>query len=161
MNERTHFFIKIYLSHFILERVDFGCVWEVSWKRGQTATYRPKVLLTIAALLSHLIWGCSTVGHWGPKALCLPLALTLVSCPQLELTQAVCGTWLYNCLTSTCFRCSYLPQVHLLIDGSVEGQYVTPFKWILEYKSLKANFQFIFPPCLKSLDRTMCKKKSS
>ena len=30
MNERTHFFIKIYLSHFILERVDVGCVWEVS-----------------------------------------------------------------------------------------------------------------------------------
>ena len=30
MNERTHFFIKIYLSHFILERVDVGYVWEVS-----------------------------------------------------------------------------------------------------------------------------------
>ena len=26
MNERTHFFIKIYLSYFILERVDVGCV---------------------------------------------------------------------------------------------------------------------------------------
>ena len=54
--------------------------------------------------------GCSTVGHWGPKALCLPLALTLPSCPQLtqlqlELTQAVSGTWLYNCLTPTCFHC--------------------------------------------------------
>ena len=54
MNERTHLFIKIYLSHFILERVDVGCVWEVSWRRGQTATYWPKVLLAIAALLSHL-----------------------------------------------------------------------------------------------------------
>ena len=43
MNERTHFFIKIYLSHFILERVDVGCVWEVSWRRGQTATYWPKL----------------------------------------------------------------------------------------------------------------------
>ena len=38
----------------ILERVDVSCVWEVSWRRGQTATYWPKVLLTIAALL--LIW---------------------------------------------------------------------------------------------------------
>ena len=56
MNERTHFFIKIYLSHLILERVDVGCVWEVSWRRGQTATYWPKVLLTIAALLSHSGW---------------------------------------------------------------------------------------------------------
>ena len=42
MNVRTHFFIKIYLSYFILERVDVGCVWEVSWRRGQTATYWPK-----------------------------------------------------------------------------------------------------------------------
>ena len=70
MNERTHFFIKIYLSHFILERVDVGCVWEVSWRRGQTATYWPKVL-TIAAILSHLGWGCSTVGHCGPQTLSL------------------------------------------------------------------------------------------
>ena len=56
MNERTHFFIKIYLSHYILERVDVGYVGEVSWRRGQTATYSPQVLLAIAALLSHLGW---------------------------------------------------------------------------------------------------------
>ena len=31
MNERTHFFIKIYLSHFILERVDVSVVCE-RWK---------------------------------------------------------------------------------------------------------------------------------
>ena len=84
MNERTHFFIKIYLSHFILKRVDVGCVWEVSWRRGQTVTYWPKVLLTIAALLSHLGWGCSTVGHWGPKALRLLLALSLASCSPTD-----------------------------------------------------------------------------
>ena len=45
-----------------------------------------QVLLTIAALLSHLGWCCSTVGHWGPKALCLPLALISASCPQLTPT---------------------------------------------------------------------------
>ena len=83
MNERTHFFIKIYLSHFILERVDVGCVWEMSCRRGQTATYWPKVLLTIASLLSRLNWGCSTVGYWGPKALCLPLTLNSAYCLQL------------------------------------------------------------------------------
>ena len=33
---------------------------------------------------SFAFWlGCSTVGHWGPKALCLPLDLTTASCPQL------------------------------------------------------------------------------
>ena len=127
MNEWTQFFIKIYLSHFILKRVDVGCVWEVSWRRGQTATYWPKVLLTIAALLSHLGWDCSTVGHWGPQALSLqadshagifsPNWLQL----QLQLTQAIYSTWLYNCLMLTCFRCfsSYLHRcISWLTDRS-------------------------------------------
>ena len=68
MNARTHFFTKIYLSHFILERVDVSYVWEV--RRRQTATYWPKVLLaTIAALLPQLGW---TVQPWiteGPSPL--------------------------------------------------------------------------------------------
>ena len=48
--------------------------------------------------------GCSTVGHWEPKALCLPLVLNSTSC--LQLTQVTSGTWLCNCLTFTYFRCS-------------------------------------------------------
>ena len=55
---------------------------------GDRLLYWPRVLLTIAALLPHLGWGCSTVGHWGPKALCLPLSLTSAS--SLQRTQAVC-----------------------------------------------------------------------
>ena len=59
--------------------------------------------------------GCSTVGHWGPK----PSVCRWLSIPHLVpnwlqlrlelncLTQAVCGTWLYNCLTSTCFLWAY------------------------------------------------------
>ena len=128
MNERTHIFIKIYPSHFILERVDIGCVWEVSWRRGQTATYWPKVLLTIAALLSHLGWVAQKWVTEGPKPpdchwLSIRHLVTNWLQVELELTQAVCGTWLYNCLTHTCFR--LFTQVHLLIDCSVEGQYVT------------------------------------
>ena len=115
MNKRTHFFIRIYLSHFILERVDIGCVWEVSWRRGQTATYWPQVLLTIAALLSHSGWAAHpwvtevlkpsvcrwlSIRHPVPNWLQLQLELEL---NWNWLTQAVCGTWLYNCLMSTCF----------------------------------------------------------
>ena len=48
MNEWTHFFINIYLSHFILERVDVGCVWKKSWRQGQ------EVLLSTIAFLPHL-----------------------------------------------------------------------------------------------------------
>ena len=72
--------------------------------------------------------GCSTVGHWAPKALCLPLAHTSASCPQLTPTptQAVCVLviFLFDVhLLPLFFR--LFTQVHLLIDGSVEGQYVT------------------------------------
>ena len=86
-----------------------------------------QVLLTIAALLSHLVCGCSTVGHWEPKVLCLPLALTSASCPQL--TPTVCAlVILYSPthLLSLFFR--LFTQVHLLVDGSVKGQYVT-YSW--------------------------------
>ena len=47
------------------KRVDVGYVWEVSWKRRQTATYWPKVPLTIA-LLPHSA-GLLNCGSWGPK----------------------------------------------------------------------------------------------
>ena len=49
MNERTHFFIKIYLSHFIIERVDVGRVWEMRWRRGQTAILTQQYFFLILA----------------------------------------------------------------------------------------------------------------
>ena len=53
-------------------------------------------LLYWASSTSFSSWlGCSTVGHWGPKAPCLPPALTPASCFQL--TQTVSDTWLYHC----------------------------------------------------------------
>ena len=103
-NERTHFFIKNISLTLYSWKGDVGCEWEMSWRRGQTAILTQVLLATIAALLPRLGWSCSTVGHWGPKALCLPLALTSASC--LQLTRTAPGTWLYYCLTSTCFRCS-------------------------------------------------------
>ena len=85
MNERTHFFIKIYLSHFILERVD-GCVWEVSWRQGPTAILT-QVLLTIASFLSHLGWVAQPWVTEGPKPSVCKLVLTLAS--SLQLTRTV------------------------------------------------------------------------
>ena len=112
MNERTHFFIKIYLSHFILERVDVGYVWEVSWR--QTSTYWPKVLLTIAVLLSYSGWAAQPWVTEGPKpSVCRWLSIRrlvpnwLQLQLELELTWAVCCTWLYFCLTSTCYLWAY------------------------------------------------------
>ena len=74
----------------------------------QTATYWPPVPLTIA-LLPHSA-GLLNQGPESPSALsgadshCLELQL------ELQLTQAVCGTWLYNCLTLTCFL--WASQLH-------------------------------------------------
>ena len=51
-NERTHFFRKIYLSHFILERVAKGLCVRGELETEQTAT----VPLTIAALLFSFCW---------------------------------------------------------------------------------------------------------
>ena len=117
----------------------------------QTATYWPQVFLTIAALLSHSA-GMLIRGSLRAQAFCLELVLTASNCNSnsncnwLQLTQTVCGTWLYNCLTPTwasqlqwiqpVHRSRWYPdifdrmhllftQVHLLTDSSVAGQYVT------------------------------------
>ena len=79
----------------------------------------PQFFWRIAALLPHFA-GCSTVGHWGPKpsvwswfSVCRhPFSnCDWNSLPWTDpwnwLTQAVCGTWLYNCFTSTCFLWAY------------------------------------------------------
>ena len=112
MNEWTHFFMKIYLSHFILERIEISCVWEVSWKQGETVTYWPKVLLTIASLLPHSRWVAQPWVTEGPSPLSgagSHSAGILSPTGTDWLPKAICGTWLYNCLMPTCFLLVYAP----------------------------------------------------
>ena len=115
INERIHFFIKIYLSHFIHERVMF-VVCERSVETGTDCYIDPN------SSRDHS--STSSVGYWGPKALRLPLALNSTSCLQLTRTVWAPGILLFNFhLLFLFFR--LFTQVHLLIDGSVEGQYIT------------------------------------
>ena len=107
MNDRTQFFRKIYLSHFILKRVAKGLCVRGELETEQTVTYWPQVPLTIAALLSHSA-GLLNRGSWGPKAsagswFSLPRTATRTPTNWHQLIQTVCGTGLYNCLPSTCF----------------------------------------------------------
>ena len=104
------------------ERVDVDYVWEVSWRQRETATYWPQVPLTIAAPLPHSA-GLLSQGHWRPKSSvwsCFSLrGHPFSNCDwdsnsnwhelslELQLIQAVCGTWLYNCLTYTGFPWAY------------------------------------------------------
>ena len=104
-DEQTHFFRKIYLSHFILERVAKGLCVRGELETEQTATYWPPVPLSLAALLSCSA-GLLNRGSWGPIAFCWVLVLSTASYLQLvwlQLTEPVCGTGLYNCLMPTSF----------------------------------------------------------
>ena len=109
MNEHTSL-EKIYISHFIwkgCERVAKGLYVRGELETEQTATYWPQVPLTKAARLSHST-GLLNRGSWGPKPstgswFSLPRTATRTPTNWLQLTQTVCGTGLYNCLTPTCF----------------------------------------------------------
>ena len=67
MNEWTHFFIKIYLSHFIQKGWYWLCV------RSELEMETDCYILTQSFSCDHSStssssWlGCSTVGRWGPK----------------------------------------------------------------------------------------------
>ena len=182
-NEHTS--LEKYTSHTLFskglrkgcDRVNVGYVWEVSWRRRETATYWPQVPLTIATLLPHSA-GLLNRGPEGPSPLSGTGSHPRILSPtgtatrtdwltrtdsRLELTQAVCGTWLYNCLTSTCFLWAYASAPNsaaptgqgdipisstgctcFLIDDSVEGQYATKVeinqtKLQLVYTKFKVN----------------------
>ena len=132
MNERTHFFIKIYISHTLFSKglMVLLCA-RYGWRQGQTAiltqllswlSHAVLSLRTHSALLPHLGWSCSTGGRWRPQISVCKLALTLAFLSPTNSTAA--GTWLYSFITPTWFR-FLLTQVHLLIGGSVKGQYTT------------------------------------
>ena len=69
-DERTHFFWKIYLSHFMRK----GCVWEVSWRLNRLQHIDPQFDYSSTSFL--ILLGCSTGGPEGP-ALCWEMVLTV------------------------------------------------------------------------------------
>ena len=71
MNERIQFFIKYKSLTIYSWKGDVCCVWEMSWRWGQTAILTPSSSSTIAALLSHLGWVAQLWVTEGRKALSL------------------------------------------------------------------------------------------
>ena len=103
-NKRTNTLLyKDIISHALFSKGDVFCVWEMSWRRGQTAILTPSSSSTIAALLSHLGWVAQPWATEGPKpSVCHWLSLQHLVSKWLKPSVP----WLYYCLTLTCFRCS-------------------------------------------------------
>ena len=118
MNEETYFLIKLCISHTLFSRglMFLLCVRGV-WRQGQTAILTQLLLLTIAVLLPHLGWGCSTGGRWGPQPSVCKLALTLAFLSPTNSTAT--GTCLYSFIMLTCIRFFFrlFTQVHLWLTA--------------------------------------------
>ena len=95
------------------------------WRLGQTAILTQVLLLTLAAHLPHLGLGFSTGGLWGtqPSVCKLVLILAFLS-PTSPPTVDTLSKLFPNVLLLPLFF-GLFTQVHLLIDGLVEGQYIT------------------------------------
>ena len=104
---------------------DVSCVWEVSWRRGQTA------ILTQSSSRNHSSTSSSSwlgLLNRGSLRAQSPLSATGSHFSILTPTNLNCPghlvILLFNALLLLLFFCLFT-QVHLLIDGSVEGQYMT------------------------------------
>ena len=105
-NEHT-FFRKLYLSHFIRK----GCErvvcerWVGDWTDCNILTPSSSIFSSTSF---PFCWAAQP-GVLSAQAFCRELVLTALNCNSnfnnnwLQLTQTVCGTGLYNCLSSTCF----------------------------------------------------------
>ena len=122
-NERTNALLykNIYLTLYSQK----GWCW--LRVRGELETGTDYYILTQSSTdhssTSFAFWlSCSTVGHWRLK----PSVWSWFSLRLHPIFNSLKpSVSLYFCLTSTCFR--LFTPVHLLIEGSVEGQYVTSF----------------------------------
>ena len=116
MNERTHFFRKIYLSHFIRK----GCERVVCERWVRDWTDCNIVAPCSSNYNSTSFWFCWAAqpggGSWGPNPsagswFSLPRTATRTPTNWFQLTRTVCGTELYNCLTSIFLWASHLHRI--------------------------------------------------
>ena len=142
-----HSSLEKYTSHTLFEMIEKGLrkgyVWEVSWRLNRGCNILTPSSSVFSSTSFSFCWAAQ------PRALrAQPSAETWFSQPRTattdsKLTEPICGPGLYNCLTYTCFSWASplhpIQPVHSqgytlisstrctcsLIDGWVEGQYVT------------------------------------
>ena len=107
MKERTNTLLYKNISLTLYSRK--GWCWLCVRGELETGTdcyILTQVLLTIAALLSHLGWVARPWVTEGLKpSVCRWFSIRHLIPNWLQLARTASGTWLYNCLTSTCFCC--------------------------------------------------------
>ena len=99
MNEPTHFFIKIYLSHFILERVDVSVVCE---KWVERHVLRERTSSHIFFQKSEGVYACTPLQSRQRR-------LSSAACPSLD-----CDSLPLSNLTAWFSSRGLLPVTHLL-----------------------------------------------
>ena len=83
-SERTNTLLyKNIISHTLFSKAWFWLCERDELETGTDCYFDPKFLFDHSSPFSSSWLGCLTMGHWEPKALCLPLVLNSVSCLQL------------------------------------------------------------------------------
>ena len=107
-NERTNTLLYRNISLTLYSRN--GWCWLCVRGELETGTdcyILTQVLLTIAALLPHFGWAAQLWFTESPKSsVCRWLSRWHLVPNWLQLGRTASSTWLYNCLTDTCFYCS-------------------------------------------------------
>ena len=109
-DERTQFFRKIYISHFIrtgTKELRKGYVWEVSWRLNKNCNILTPSSSDYNSTSFSFFWAAQlrplrAQRLLGPGSHSFELQ-QLTPNNDLQLTRTSCGTGLYNCLTSICF----------------------------------------------------------
>ena len=122
-NKRTNTLLYKNISLTLYFRKgDVCCVWEMSWRQGYIDPISP---LDHSSTASSSWPGCSTVGHWGPQS---PQSASWFS-RWHPVSDWLESFWHLVILLSNVHLLPLLfrlfTPVNLLIDGPVEGQYIT------------------------------------
>ena len=137
-NEHTS--VEKYTSHFIRkgsESVEKGLCVRGELETELTATYWPQVLLTIAVPTFSFCCAAQP-GVLRTQAFCWELVLTASNCNSnsncnwLQLTEPVCGTGLYNCLTPTCFLLA--SHLHRIQPSTCQGDIFDRMHLFLDWR---------------------------
>ena len=117
-NEHTSL-LKYNLSHFILERVNFGCVWEVSWRLGQTPGSSGHNSTSFSSWLGLLNRGSLRAAGCQFGILSPTDSNSNWNWPKPSVES---GYIIFRSFPLFVRLCT---QVNLLTGGSVEGQFIT------------------------------------